>query len=327
MPEQFLILRLSALGDILHTLPSVEALRSAHPDADIRWVVEAPYAELVRCVAPVDEVIEVRTRRWRKSILRRATLGEIRDTVERLSSAGSESVSIDYQGLMKSAIWAALSGVERKLGFGPSLVRERLSLLFTSERLGRSAATHVIDLNLELTSLAAGREAKYAGSDFSRFARDEEGSFTGIVESSPVVLLAGTGREEKVWPAEAFRALACGLRQAGLEVLVMWGPGERESAEAIAEGGAATLAPASTLSQLAFVLRAASLVIGGDTGPLHLADALGTPLLGLYGPTDPRRNGPYQQSDRVVSSFAGSGDMRTIGSSQVLERAIEILRS
>ena len=130
-----------------------------------------------------------------------------------------------------------------------------------------------------------------------------------------IVLLPGAGRLEKLWPLERFREIA---KRYGDRAVVVWGPGELDLAHAI--GG--TMAPATNLRELAFVLKHASVVVGGDTGPLHLADALGTRVVGLYGPTDARRNGPYGQISRTIR---GSGSMDSITGTEVANRIDEVL--
>ena len=147
------------------------------------------------------------------------------------------------------------------------------------------------------------------GVDFAPFAQDASGGLARFADR--VVLLPGAGKPGKQWPVERFAELA---KRIGSDALVVWGPGE----EALARAIGAEVAPATNFRELAFVLKHARLVIGADTGPLHLAAALGTPLIGLYGPTDPARNGPYGQLERVVSTFTRSKSMDDIAVDDVL---------
>ena len=133
-----------------------------------------------------------------------------------------------------------------------------------------------------------------------------------------IVLLPGAGKPNKLWPLERFRELA---RRIGPSALAVWGPGERELAGAIG----CRLAPATSLRELAWILRKAQLVIGADTGPLHLADALGTKVIGLYGPTDPRRNGPHGQLERVIDRFRSTKSMDSISVEDVMKTVEEVL--
>jgi ADP-heptose:LPS heptosyltransferase len=151
--------------------------------------------------------------------------------------------------------------------------------------------------------------------DFTPFAADPDGKLREL--GGRIVILPGAGRPEKLWPVERFRELAQSL---GDDVVVAWGPGERELAEAIG----APLAPPTNLRELAELLRSAKLVIGADTGPLHLADALGTPVIGLYGPTSLRRNGPYGQLEHCIDVFATTKSMSSIGVADVMRKIEEV---
>jgi ADP-heptose:LPS heptosyltransferase len=171
-------------------------------------------------------------------------------------------------------------------------------------------STHVVEWNLQLARALA-PDVTMPRVDFSPFAADAPRGFEGRI-----VLIPSAGRPEKEWPIDRFRELA---RQIGSKALVIWGPGERERAAQIG----AELAPPTHLRELARVLRDAALVIGGDTGPLHLAAALGTRVVGLYGPTNPARNGPYGQIENCVETFTSTRSMRDITVDAVLPKALE----
>ena len=303
-----LVIRLSALGDVIHTLPAVMSLRDSY---DVSWVVEAPYADLVETVAGV-RAIPVRLKRWSPA----AILGAGR------SVRGFE-VAIDFQGLIKSALLARASGARQRYGFHRQLVREKPAALFYNHRIRVDHTKHVVDWNNELAAAVVEdrrpRLSEQAGRLFSTqpnwkdFATDAQQRLGRLMNR--IVLLPGAGRLEKLWPLERFREIA---KLYGDRALVVWGPGEIDLAHAI--GG--TMAPATNLCELAFVLKHASVVVGGDTGPLHLADALGTRVVGLYGPTDPRRNGPYGLLSRTIR---GSGSMDSITATEVANRIDEVL--
>lgn len=280
--NDLLVLRLSALGDVIHTIPAVAGLRNAHPHARIRWVVEAPYRELVEIVAGV-EAVPVRLKKRELSL--RAMRGP--DT------------AIDFQGLIKSAVLARLSGAKRRIGFDRHAIREKPALLFTNEKRAVDTTKHVIDQNLQLAGVP------WTAGNWSAYPQKVEG-FGG-----DVVLLPGAGKPNKLWPVERFRELA---KRIGDKALVVWGPGERDLAEAIG----ARVAPPTNLRELAWLLQQAQVVIGADTGPLHLADALGTKVIGLYGPTDPRRNGPYTQLQHVIDRYRTTKLMETISVEEVM---------
>jgi len=292
-----LVIRLSALGDVIHTLPAVMSLRDSY---DVSWVVEAPYADLVETVAGV-RAIPVRLKRWSPA----AILGAGR------SVRGFE-VAIDFQGLIKSALLARASGAPLRYGFHRQLVREKPAVLFYNHRIRVDGTKHVVDWNNELAA-ALTRNPATPQPNWNEFATDAQNRLTRF--KGKIVLVPGAGRLEKLWPLERFREIA---KRYGDRALVVWGPGELDLAHAI--GG--TMAPATNLRELAFVLKHASVVVGGDTGPLHLADALGTRVVGLYGPTDPRRNGPYGLLSRTIR---GSGSMDSITATEVANRIDEAL--
>lgn len=305
---RLLVIRLSALGDVIHTIPAVVAMRQALADAHVGWVVEAPYGELVSIVAGV-EAIPVSMKRWGRAPLRsRREMRAARLAIRQYD------VAVDFQGLIKSAALAGFSRAGERWGFDRDAIREKAALLFTNRRVAVDPSRHVIEQNLELASAVAASPLPFPDVDFGSFAAGS-GDLSGLRDA--VVLLPGAGKREKQWPVESFRALA---RLIGERALVVWGPGEDELARAI--GG--EMAPKTNLRELARVLADARVVVGGDTGPLHLAAALGRPVVGLYGPTNPRRNGPYGQIDRVVSSFETTRRMESITVDAVMKKIEEI---
>ena len=289
--KRLLVLRLSALGDVIHTIPAVVSLKERY---DIQWVVEAPYRELVEIVAGV-KTIPVRMKKWKR---------EPRAAIDAIASMRSVDESIDFQGLVKSAVLGFLSGARRRYGFDRDAIREKPALLFTNRHVPVDTTKHVIEQNLQL---AGTRWGDGRWEDFPTEIQGYEGA---------VVLLPGAGKPNKIWPH--FHALA---RHLGPKALAVWGPGE----EHLAEATGARLAPPTNLRELAWILQKAEVVIGGDTGPLHLAAALGTKVIGLYGPTDPRRNGPYGQLERVIDRFRSTKSMESISVEEVvntLERVV-----
>jgi heptosyltransferase-1 len=294
--RSLLVLRLSALGDVIHTIPAVTSLKHAY---DITWAVEAPYAELVELVAGV-RTIPVRMKTWKRQP--RAAI----DAIRRMRGA---ETAIDFQGLIKSAVLARLSGAPIRFGFDRNAIREKPALLFTNRKVAVDTSRHVIDQNLELAKAAGGGEP---GGDWSAFPQPVPG-YEGAI-----VLLPGAGKANKLWPVDSFRELAGRI---GSKALVVWGPGERE----LAEGIGARMAPPTSLRELAWILQKAEAVIGGDTGPLHLADALGTRVVGLYGPTNPRRNGPYHSLEQCVDEFLATKLMKSIRVEEVMTMLERIL--
>lgn len=321
-----LVLRTSALGDVIHTMPAVVALREALPHARLGWVVESVYRELVEDVAPVDRVFVVSTKKWRTALTQRRTREEIAAFTAEIRRFTREGTSIDFQGLLKSSILCAVSGAETRYGFAPGAVREKPSILFTNRRVAVDRTRHVIEWNMQLARAAGARASAPPHLDFSRFERDPSGVLAGFATNAPVVISAATGRPEKNWSVDNYVEIATRLREEGHRVVTVWGPGEKGIASEIAEKSGTELAPPTSLRELAFALRRARVMIAGDTGPLHLAAAAGTPVVGIYGPTDPARNGPWNQIDRCVESWTTSKDIRTVQARSVLERVREILR-
>jgi heptosyltransferase-1 len=326
--DSLLVLRLSAMGDVIHTLPAVLALREKlGPQVLLGWAVEEPYRELVELTAPVDEVFPVATRRWRKNLFSASTRREIAATaraIRRFSRGGS---SIDFQGLIKSAALGRLSGAERRVGFDSAAVREKLSLLFTNRRYPVDRSLHVVEWNLQLAAQAFGSRAAPAPMvGWGRFADDPGGVLAATCPPGLIVLNPGAGRPDKRWPIERFVELARTLHASGRKTLVVWGPGEEEMASRIGREAGSRVAPSTSLRQLAFLLGRAALVVAADTGPLHMAAALGTPVIGLFGPTNPARNGPYGQIERCLETFTRDRLMGSIPVRSVLERVEEVCR-
>jgi heptosyltransferase-1 len=291
-----LVVRLSSIGDVVHTLPAAAALRAQGWETG--WVVEPPAQPLLTgnpAVAWATQAPAARAFR----------VGSALRAVRSLRSRRCD-VALDLQGLWKSATWARLSGAHRVLGYAGPWRRERSSALLLGETVDLpSHLTHVIDKNLALLR-AVGIDA--VGSREFPFPQDPaiaarvEERLAGIVGGSYVVLNPGGGWGSKLWPAEQFGAVARAFEERGLTSLVTWGPGEDALAEGIlaASGGRARRCFPTTLLELVEVLRRARLVVAADTGPLHIACALGTPVVGLYGPTDPARNGPFSPEDPIV---------------------------
>ncbi len=305
-PSGILVLRLSALGDVIHTIPAVVALRSIDPN--IAWVVEGPYRELVEIVTGV-RVIPVSMKRWGRSLV--ASRADINVTLRALR--GFER-SVDFQGLVKSAAIPWVARTPERFGFDGQAIREKLALLFTNRRIGVDTTRHVVEWNHALAEGVVGCSLPMPTVDFSQFPG------TGPRFERAIVLLPGAGKANKQWPVERFRELADRL---GERVITASGPGEEDLARAVG----ARMAPPTNLRELAAVLQSADLVIGGDTGPLHLAAALGTRVIGLYGPTSEKRNGPYGQVQRCISSFSGARTMEAIEVDDVMRRVDEVLGS
>ena len=296
---RFLLVRLGALGDVVHAIPVAAALRRTFPDARIDWLVSPKYREFLELVRAVDHPVALEG-----SLL--ASIGALRRT--------KYDVAIDLQGLMKSAALARGSGAGRVIGFSPRFLREPLARLFYTERhepagagmLEAGEAIHVVRANLSLLEPLG---VPTAEPEFP-IARPESAVARALAERAGgryVVLNPGAGWPNKRWPAPRFGDLARAVHaRYGLRSVVVWGPGEEDLAHEVvaAAGDAVELAPPTTIADLVAILGGAVLMVAGDTGPFHLAAALGTPVIGIYGPTRPDRNGPFSAADLTVSRHA-----------------------
>ena len=283
---RILVVRLSALGDVIHTIPAVVALRDALQDVDISWAVERPYAELVEIVTGV-KPIRASIRKWGHAPV--SQRNDIRIFVRRIRN---HQIAIDFQGLIKSALVARASGAEARYGFDRDAIREKLAASFINRHVPVDQTRHVVEWNLQLASAVLRSELALPDVDFKPFA-------SGPGCGRKIVVLPGAGKANKQWPPERFGEV---IRRLDVPAVAVWGPNERE----LAERTGLELAPPTNLRELAAVLKDAALVVGGDTGPLHLAAALGTRVVGLYGPTSVRRNGPYGQMERCISASSMS---------------------
>jgi lipopolysaccharide heptosyltransferase I len=295
--NKFLIVRLGSLGDIIHAVPVAAALRRAFPQASIDWLVDMRHREFVELVPVVNRRIVVNTS---SATSLSSALGDLR--------RARYDVALDLQGLLKSGVLARLSGASRVIGFPADLLREKAARFFYTETAG-DTAPHVIDKNLSMLKAVGVRmpDVEFPLDDRSRGVAAEARLRLGIADGQAfAVLNPGAAWPNKRWPpvyfAEVSRALA---KRHGLRSLVLWGPGEEQIANAVvaASDNTAAVSPATSVADLISLMKAAALMISGDTGPIHIAGAVGTPLVGIFGPTDPQRNGPWTEEDLVVSRY------------------------
>jgi lipopolysaccharide heptosyltransferase I len=298
--ERFLIVRLGSLGDVVHAIPVAAALRQRFPHAHIDWMVDPRYVELLSLVECVDRSIAVDPRqlfRGRTGLF--SIFRELRRT--------RYEAAIDLQGLLKSAALARLVGARCTIGFPREHLREPLARVFYTDTPDPGAAPHIIQKNLALLwPLDADTTRVLFPIRIPRTATvdavaDRFGP-TGYVLINP-----GAAWPNKRWPPQRFGSVAAQIQQdAGVRSLVLWGPGEQPLAAAVAaaSGGAAEPAPPTTVPDVVGIARSARLMISGDTGPLHLAGAVGAPIVALFGPTYPERNGPWGARDITVSRVA-----------------------
>ncbi len=305
MGPSILVVRLSSLGDLVHTLPVAAALRSRFPDARIDWLVETRHRDVLLDNPDVSELIEVDTLGWRRRLHSRRTWREIGRSIARIRKRRYDFV-LDLQGTIKSAVSAFLARSDRRIGFRAAHLKERAAALLYTERVSANGGRpHAIDRHLRLL------RALDIETEERRFPisvpREAEGAAERELErlglSEFVLLNPGGSWETKRWSPERFGRLASAIESEWkLPSLVVWGPGEEAMAREVVEfsNGAARLAPATSLRELLPYIRKARLFVSGDSGPLHLASAIRAPAVGIFGPTDPARNGPFGEGDEVV---------------------------
>lgn len=312
--QRILIVRLSAMGDVIHTLPAVHALRQAFPRANIGWLIEERWAELL--CAPgtprrgsrslqrpvVDWVHSVNLREWRKSMVSIPTALHIARVWNDVRAAHYD-VAVDLQGAIRSAVLARWSGAP--VVWGAAEPREApASLWYTRQATARGA--HVIEQNLALAEAVAQRRFDSPRAELPRDRKAEQRIDRWLAEtgvSDFLILNPGAGWGAKRWPAERYGSVAKSLAGDGVRSIINYGPGEEALAAESARAGAAMPLKCS-VSELVALTRRAKLFIGGDTGPLHLAAALQVPVVAIFGPTDPARNGPYGTRSIVLRNPA-----------------------
>lgn len=334
------VVKLSALGDVVHALPAVHALRRWWPRAELTWIVERREEAILLGNPDLDYVVAVDTRLWRREFRRLVggppVLAKLRGLVRRLG-AGRFDIAVDLQGLWKSGVITGLTRAPIRVGLVPSQCRERPSAWFTNRRVTLpAAATHVVEQCLAVVGGGLGIDLAAVGPPAFPIALSPEAAASvarwcegeGIkADASVVVLNPGSGGDGKRWAVEAFRRLGEELAvRLAARVVVAWGPGEEPLARAIAHGmrAGAAVPPSTTIPEMVALFRRAALVVGGDTGPVHIAAALQVPTVGLYGPTSARRNGPYGSRTAAVQS--PSGRMDGISVEAVLAAAEPLLR-
>jgi heptosyltransferase-1 len=298
MPERrFLVVRLGSLGDIVHTFPAVAALRETFVNSEIVWLTHPRWKLLVASSGLPSRVWAVETREF----------SSLTKTIREIRAAEFET-AIDYQGLWKSASLPFLAGVPKRIGFSSESIREYGVPLLYTDRV-KATSAHIADQNGEL-SRRAGAFSAVADFTLQPPPLDDEALFKFLRTRGVdryIVLSPGGGWRSKCWPAERFAVLCRMIHKTlSLRCVINYGPDENDLADQVraASGDADPLLFNGELGLLMSLLRHAVTVVGGDTGPLHLAVALGTPVVALFGPTDPARNGPYRDAARTSANKA-----------------------
>ena len=306
-----LFIKTSSLGDVIHHMPAIVEARRRRRDARFAWVVEEAFAPLARLHPAVDEVIPVASRRWRHALLRATTWREMRAFRQEVRSRVYDEV-VDTQGLLRTAAIAHLAR-GRRHGYDSASIREPLAARFYDVRHRVSRDLHAIERNRILTGLALGYTPEGAV-DFGI----DRAALAAARPTRYAILLHATARATKQWPEERWVALGRALATRGLELQLPWGTeAERQRSERIAAGIPGARVPdRRPLDELARRLAAAQLVIGVDTGLLHLAAALGVPLVGIFVGSEPGLTGPL-----------GQGPIAIVGGNRAMPEADDVLKA
>jgi heptosyltransferase-1 len=343
-----LVVRLSAMGDIIHAMPAITALRAANPDLQIGWLIEQRWSELLCArasdrLAPrseakplVDTVHFASFKAWRKALLSGESWRAMRDLRSEVRALKYD-VTLDLQGAIRSALAAQASGAAMRVG--PSEPREKPASMFYTRQID-ATGVHVVDHALSIVSQFAGHSLNYMPPQFPLDPAAEgwaDRTLAQIGGQRFAILNPGAGWGAKCWPTESFGTVAVALRQFGLSVIINYGPGEETLANAVHQASHGSALPVmGSVGELIALTRRASLFVGGDTGPMHLAAALRVPVVALFGPTRPERNGPYVTRSVVLrnsesidnSSHTNEPDpaLTSIRPQAVIDAADELLR-
>ena len=347
-PESVLVVRLGAMGDVIHTLISVTALRNAFPAMRIGWIIEHRWAELLcakntplsgprspqRPLADFVHIVD--TKRWRKALLNHETQLQIRQALREVRDQHYEAAA-DFQGALKSALLVRSARARAVLGFAHP--REFPASSFYTHRV-KPQAIHVVDQYHSLAEALSGTPLPHCDATFPRDEETEARIETKIsgLDKDFVIINPGAGWGSKQWPAERYGEVARALSICGFTPLINFGPGEQELAlEVQATSGGVSQPISCSISELIAFTRRARLFLGGDTGPLHLAAALRVPVVAIFGPTDPARNGPYGTQSVVLRNPASKTSLShtsapdpgllAISADEVISAARKLLRS
>jgi lipopolysaccharide heptosyltransferase I len=294
---KFLLVRLGSLGDVIHAIPAAAALRTQYPDAQIDWLVDPRYTTVLELVEGLNDAIPVDPRK---------SVGQLLRTIGRLRRARYDTV-VDLQGLLKSAVLARSVGAKRVIGLPRDHLREPAARFFYSETPDPGREPHVIHKNLALMRALGVEDLRVTFP--LRPTRTVTGDTVaaGFGAEGYALINPGAAWPNKRWAPERFGALAAEIRErVGVRSLVLWGPGEEGIASLVVSSsrGAAELSPRTNIIDIFAIARRAKLMVSGDTGPLHIAAAVGTPVVALFGPTFSERNGPWASDDITISRAA-----------------------
>lgn len=332
--KKILIVKLSSLGDVVHALPAFKAIRDNYPESEIYWVVERSGAEILKSLQGLDEIITFDTLKWRKRPFSLTTLKELLESLKKIRREKFD-IAIDFQGTLKSSFITFLSSAKERLGFAKENLREPVASIFYTKRAKTIPEnTQVVVKNMKLIEVIG---IKKNLPEFPELKIDADlPQDLKFNRDRLIILNGGGGWETKIWVKGRWRELALRIKEMGFEPLFLWGNiAERKRVEEESRGEI-SLAPYLNIPQLMKLISLSRLVISGDTFPLHIADAMGIPVVGIYGPSSPWKNGPVSRNSKVVfnelpCSFCYKRKckdlkcMKSIDVESVLEKVKEIL--
>ncbi len=320
---RFLAIRLSSIGDIVHALPAVAALGRSYPSAEIDWVIESRYAPLLEGNPSVHRVIPIDTLSWRGNLPPATIVGNTINTFRAMRRVAYEA-AVDFQGLWKSALIALLSGAKARVGLAEPWLREPSAAVLYTERISAAGRQHAIEENLALVEHLGARAGPWQFLLPHNVEAEQyiESQLARLETPDFIIINPGGGWKAKRWAPRDYAQLLRRLesRLTG-RILLTGSPQESELISEILNSAGtkrASYFPSSVVQFIALVRRA-RLLLGGDTGPLHLAAAVGTPVVAIYGPTDPARNGPFNKADITLYNHAPVNHTRRGASATYIE--------
>jgi len=308
---RFLVVRLSSIGDIVHTLPAVAALGATFPDADICWAIEARYAALIEGNPFVQRALKFDTLGWRKKLASAVVIEEVARSLFDLRGLPFDA-AIDFQGLIKSALISRLSRARERVGFSEYWLREPAAAAFYTDRVGPRCRQHVVEENLALVEHLGARRPPPSRWQFPLPEKPGdveavERQLQALDAEEFMIINPGGGWITKRWAPENYAELIVRLEaELPWRILLTGSPEEEPLVRQILASAPSRRGSwiGTTITQFIPLARRAKLFVGGDTGPLHLAAAIGTPIVAIYGPTNPSRNGPFSTADITLTNYA-----------------------
>lgn len=319
--QRILIVRLGSLGDILHSLPALAALKESFPEWEMDWLVERRWRPLLEGIPLVSRILELDTLAWRREPFSPRVWSALRRAIQALRERRYDG-AVDLQASLKSAAACYLSEAREIIGFDKPWLKEPACAVFYTRRIA-TGAVHIVEANL---ALAAALGARATPACFPLPPGDPQSLPADLPPGGLAVLNPGAGWPAKRWPPENY-AVVCDRLETdfSLPTVLNCGPDEEELAHQVRRAcrRSAPRVYRGNLPGLIALLRRSRLMVGPDTGPVHLAAALGVPTVGLFGPTDPRRNGPYGPHTRLLRPDNATTSYRHSSASADLMRQIQ----